>query len=362
MKIQSADMAFSAQHQFVKKHEVFESLKAWVGDRRPDFESDSRRGAALGDRVSLSSRGLAAAAQAQPQTAVEKSSASDPDKALDNDPRSLLIRLMVEALTGKKINVYSAEDMEIEVNSASLSSSSTTAQAVQATARQSAGYGVEYDYHESYYEAERTDFAASGVIKTADGQQIQFNLQLSMERTYSRESNVSIRAGDALRPQKDPLVINFAGPASQLRDTRFSFDIDADGKADNIPMLGANSGFLVLDRNGDGKVNDGKELFGTQSGDGFADLAALDGDGNGWIDDNDAVFAKLLAWSKDEAGNDSLMNLKDLGVGALYLGRVETPFSVRDAANDALGTVRESGVYVNENGSVGSLQHVDLSV
>lgn len=53
------------------------------------------------------------------------------------------------------------------------------------------------------------------------------------------------------------------------------------------------SGFLALDRNQNGVVDDGSELFGTQSGDGFAHLALYDQDSNGWIDANDPVFDKL---------------------------------------------------------------------
>ncbi len=40
------------------------------------------------------------------------------------------------------------------------------------------------------------------------------------------------------------------------------------------------------------KINDGSELFGTSSGDGFKDLATYDEDENGWIDENDSIFSK----------------------------------------------------------------------
>ena len=62
-----------------------------------------------------------------------------------------------------------------------------------------------------------------------------------------------------------------------------------------------------MDRNGDGKINDGSELFGTKSGDGFKDLASYDADGNGWIDENDAIFSQLKIWTKDEDGKDKLI-------------------------------------------------------
>ena len=67
-------------------------------------------------------------------------------------------------------------------------------------------------------------------------------------------------------------------------------------------------------------INDGNELFGTKSGDGFKDLAKYDKDRNGWIDEADDIFDDLRIWTKDEQGNDKLLTLKEAGVGAIYLG------------------------------------------
>jgi hypothetical protein len=95
-----------------------------------------------------------------------------------------------------------------------------------------------------------------------------------MSRTYHEETNVSLRLGDAAR-KTDPLVLNFAGTAAQLTDQRFSFDLNADGSDEQINFVTPGSGFLVFDRNQDGKVNNGSELFGPTTGDGFQELAAL---------------------------------------------------------------------------------------
>ena len=125
----------------------------------------------------------------------------------------------------------------------------------------------------------------------------------------------------------DPLMINLDTDIGSVSDQKFFFDLDADGKEDEISFAGKGSGFLALDRNGDGKINDGSELFGTKSGDGFKDLAAYDEDGNGWIDENDAIFSQLKIWTKDEDGKDKLISLKDADVGAIYLGNADTQFS-----------------------------------
>lgn len=159
---------------------------------------------------------------------------------------------------------------------------------------------------------------------------------------------------------KDPLAINFDGTAAQLTQETFSFDIDADGNDDQIAFVGPRSGLLALDTNSDGTINDGSELFGALSGDGFADLAAYDGDQNGWIDENDAIFSRLRIWMKTAAGENQLFALAEKGVGAIYLGRVETPFSVKDADNTLQGQVRATGLFLFEDGGVGTMQQFDL--
>lgn len=363
MKIQSSEVSLSGQHQSVQKHSKSETLRAWVGNQRPDFEGrGQQQQPAVRDSVALSAQARMAA---HTDTAAKSAKAEtiDPEEALENDPRAMLIRMMVEALTGEKIQLRRLEKIDQNVEAPALRDPNQASAAAQGEAPPpSAGYGVEYDAHESHYEAESTRFAAHGVVRTADGKEIAFDLQLSMERVYAREENVSVRLGDAVRQMKDPLVINFGGTAAQLTSTKFSFDIDSDGRADQVSFVGPDSGFIALDRNGDGQINDGSELFGAKSGDGFQDLAAYDDDKNGWIDDNDAVFAQLKVWSKDADGNDVLSSLKGRGVGALYLGRTATPFEIRTGDNDSLGAVRSSGVYLDESGRVGTLQQIDLTV
>jgi len=101
---------------------------------------------------------------------------------------------------------------------------------------------------------------------------------------------------------------------------------------------------------------------GNFSGQGFAELSAYDQDGNQWLDENDAIYQSLRIWSKDAEGRDQLVALGERGVGAIYLGHVTTPFSLRDSENQLLGQVRDSGVFLGENGGAGTIQQVDLSV
>ncbi|HLO63928.1 MAG TPA: hypothetical protein VK165_13295 [Azonexus sp.] len=203
-------------------------------------------------------------------------------------------------------------------------------------------------------ESERTQVCGKGCVQTADGRQIQFDYSLNLARAYQSKSSFDDTATIAL---KDPLMISFDGKSAELSASRISFDLDADGKAEEIPGFGQGSGFLVFDRNGNGKADDGRELFGVASGNGFADLAALDDDHNGWIDESDAAYKRLAVWS-----GDGFQSVGQRGVGALYTGAVDAPFSLRTNDNSLLGEIRAAGIYLTEAGEVGHLQQVDLAV
>lgn len=218
---------------------------------------------------------------------------------------------------------------------------------------------LSFNAEEYYSEQENMLFSSVGTVRTADGREINFNVDLSMSRSftqaYRQELNLS-----ALQKTCDPLVINFDADAASLSDQKFRFDIDADGEEDNVSMLGAGSGYLALDKNGDGVINDGSELFGPQSGNGFQDLSAYDEDGNGWIDENDSIWSKLKIWCKNPDGTDSLYTLGDKGVGAICLQNTATDFSLKGSNGQDNGYLRSTGIFLYENGNVGTVQHLDL--
>ena len=212
----------------------------------------------------------------------------------------------------------------------------------------------------SYYsEQETTEFSTTGKVVTADGKSIDFNINLRMSRSFVESTSSVINFGAA--QYKDPLVINLNCGAVEVTDQKFYFDIDADGNEEYISQLGAGSGYLALDKNGDGIINDGSELFGTSSGNGFADLAQYDQDGNGWIDEADVIFDKLKIWSVDENGNSTLIGIGQAGVGAIYLGSSDTEFSLNDSQNNTNAVVRKTGIFLYENGISGTIQQLDMA-
>jgi hypothetical protein len=356
MIITESAVQLGSEYKFVEQNREKSSLRYWVGSRRPDFSAAASRPTQWlsPDTLALSEQGKALANTAQNgnkscQTCVDKT--ADADSSLP--PRLRVLKHILERLTGQKIRLLTSRDLgQSEVKA-------PQAKSANASASQSAGWGLEYDHDATHYESEQTQFQAQGVVKTADGAEIKFNLDLTLSREFYQETHISLREGDAV---KDPLVINFDGSAAELSNLQFDFDLDNDGSQETISSLAPNSGFLALDRNGDGVINNGSELFGPASGDGFGELAALDSDGNHWLDEADAAYSDLRVWSKDAGGGDILTTLAESGVGAIYLGRVETPFSLKDASNQTLGQVRSSGIYLTEAGSAGTVQQVDLAV
>jgi hypothetical protein len=369
MKIDSAAYSLNSSHLATRRDEVQESLRMWIGNRRPDFNAQPGEGVTT---VALSPAARAAFAEnlrpvaspppapqaLPPPAATDAGPIADAADAAEGDPFLWLIISMVEMLTGRQIRVFSAQDMQARDAPPAVADPHAAAQQVQQ--QQPAGFGIEYDYHAVHEEYEQTQFSAQGVVRTADGREIGFTIELSMTRSYREETTISLRAGDAVR--KDPLVLNFNGTAAQLTDRRFSFDLDGRGEKENIAMLAGGSGYLAIDRNDNGSIDSGSELFGPATGSGFGELAALDSDGNGWIDENDAAFAALRVWTPDTDGDGTLETLARRKVGAIALGNVASPFELRGTGNSNLGAIAASGLFLAEDGPIGSIQEIDLTV
>jgi len=355
MQIVASDIALSSTHTAVERQEVRERLRAWVGTAQPQQTPAPDR-AQWSARAQQVLAGHARHAGKPHPTACTGPSMPSEDLG---DPRLLVLKLIIEKLTGRRIHTVSpAEPAATEEPAVS----PTKAAEAAPQAPVSVGWGIEYDRHVEQVEAEQTTFSAEGVIRTADGQELRFQVELDMSREFRQQEDISIRLGDAARKAQDPLVINFGGTAAQLTGPQVAFDLNADGTEEQMTFVGPQSALLALDANGDGQVNDGTELFGPQTGDGFAELAAQDADGNGWIDGADPVYARLSLWSKDAEGNDVLQTLDAGGVGAIYLGRVATPFDLKDAQNDTLGVVQSTGLYAGTDGTVGTVQQLDVVV
>jgi len=265
-----------------------------------------------------------------------------------------LIEMMIEMMTGKKVKlkVFTPEEYEETPRDITMPGlqSGATAVPMQITDR--------FEFESFHYESERVSYQAQGLIKTADGRTIGVDINMYMSREFVSYTSVSMQ----MERPCDPLVINYGGTAASLTGEKFDFDLTMNGLPDRISLLGEGSGFLAIDRNGDGIINDGSELFGPRTGNGFAELRAYDQDGNGWIDEADDIFSKLLVWTRDRYGNDQFFTLKELGIGAIFLGDISTEFSYKDDSNQTLGIMRSTSFFLNEYGGAGTVSHVDMMI
>ncbi|WP_456464224.1 hypothetical protein [Persephonella sp.] len=253
---------------------------------------------------------------------------------------SLLISILIEKITGKKIKVVSLSNLRKSISEIEPVDVPQT--------------GMELDYRKVSYQEDYVKFQAEGYIKTKDGRQVKFALSFEISRSELQVEHLNVKAGNLA--VVDPLIINFDGDISDLlSDKYFEFDINSDGKNEHIPLLREGRGFLVFDKNGNGRIDNGSELFGTKTGDGFKELSGYDEDRNSWIDENDSIFSRLGVWIKTPS-HDRIYSLKDLGVGAVYLKNLKTYFPYKN------GQLSQSGIYLKENLDIGFVSKVDFKV
>lgn len=344
MKINQSNVSLHSSH--TKHHEVVEkeTLKKWNRpEDNPDFANNREDKLVLSDTYKSIKRN-----EAVPKTETDGLNPSV-------DPKLMEIIRALEMLTGHKIDTSFLQ----KVDSNGQNGEHNLKNQGSSDEARPLGWGIDYNYQRTEVHEESLDFSAQGNVKTSDGRSIDFSLATSMKNSTQVSESLSFKAGDALA---DPLVINFGADTVKISNVQKKFDLNLDGKSDTFNFLGKGSGFLAIDKNGDGKINDGSELFGPTKGNGFNELRAYDSDKNGWIDENDDVFKKLLIWTKDENGDENLYSLKQKDIGALYLNSANTQFDLKDNTNSLQGAMKESSVYLKENGGVGTLQEVDLKV
>ena len=341
MLISSSDLRLGATHIEQRvTHEITQVRTSSSRGGEPTALTDAPL------QISEAARALAAAASA---AETDRAAVEEPEVA-GIEPRMLLMAQIIARFFGRDVSIFVLSDPgspepeagqipgRIDGPETSLSLSRTTLQA----------------------EFESSRFEARGSVRTADGRQIDIDLELRLSRSFIELTQLDVNAME--RRLEDPLVINLEAGSVALDDRRFLFDLDASGTMDSLPSLNTASGYLALDRNGNGSIDDGTELFGALSGNGFADLRRYDADGNGWIDRADPVFAKLQVWIGAGSEAETLKSLEQLGIGAIYLGAAATPFTLNGQRNELLGQLRSSGIFLYEDGRAGTVQQVDLAV
>ncbi|MBB1520018.1 hypothetical protein [Aquipseudomonas guryensis] len=200
-------------------------------------------------------------------------------------------------------------------------------------------------------EARSPDSTTSSAMAEASAQAASFQ-QVLQQREL--ELNVSVNP----QPQQtDPLVLDLASNGFTTRGLQdpVRFDLDADGRIDRISAPSGDDALLALDRNGNGRIDDGRELFGDQNGaaNGFTELSKYDDNRDGRIDAQDAIFERLSLLRFDTQGRQQQISLSEAGVSAIQL-------QARDV-KQALGqydTIAQLGSFDFSDGRLG--QAADL--
>lgn len=145
--------------------------------------------------------------------------------------------------------------------------------------------------------------------------------------SLTQQSQLNVTVGTAAKPQPvqqtDPLVLDLAGNGFTTRglDDAVRFDLTGDGRPESISAPKGDDALLALDRNGNGRIDSGKELFGDQHGasNGFAELSKYDDNRDGRIDQQDSVFEQLSLLRFDAQGRQQQQTLAEAGVSAIHL-------------------------------------------
>ncbi|MEQ4669814.1 hypothetical protein [Providencia manganoxydans] len=132
---------------------------------------------------------------------------------------------------------------------------------------------------------------------------------------------------------RTPIIIDMNGDGVNTLSKNYgvAFDFDGDGKLENTGWVDKHDALLVIDKNGDGIINNGSELFGENSIkrdgsvaiDGFDALSDYDDDNNDLIDANDQIWGSLKVWQDSNSDgvsqNEELLSLNDVGITSIGL-------------------------------------------
>ncbi|VVS96019.1 membrane hypothetical protein [Erythrobacter sp. EC-HK427] len=150
----------------------------------------------------------------------------------------------------------------------------------------------------------------------------------------------------------------------RYKGARAAFDMDGNGTRDDVGWSTGADGFLVIDRNGNGRIDDASEMaFLNSDGDlqyGRTGLAALDSNGDGRVSAGDTLFASLGVWhdrNRDGVTDQGEFRLlSEHGIESLGLGFTAVEESKKVGYNVTIAT----GVFTRTDGTTGTIGDVAL--
>ena len=287
-------------------------------------------------------------------TKLEKVLLSD-EKSLNHEDRikKNILEIVLNNFTNEKDFKIYPIDEETNANSQLIQNKSEELVQIEETT---------FRHLKEYHQKSSVEYNTQAFIKTNRGQ-INIDLNLSFSQEFYEKHETIVEKTKTI--YLDPLVINYDSNLSSFDNIsstmKFEFDLNSDGINELIPQLKEGSGFLALDKDKNGVIDNGNELFGANTGDGFEELRNYDEDNNNWIDENDSIFDNLLIWEKNENGDNSLVSLGQTGIGAIYLSAVDSGFTYSSNIQDDYARLKQSSFYVKEDGKAGLVTSVDFA-
>ncbi len=176
------------------------------------------------------------------------------------------------------------------------------------------------------------------------------DVKIRVDRTMIHTEEMTLKIG---KP-KDPLVIDLTGTGFDLTgiENGTVFDLNNDGHAEKSATVAGGTGLLWMDRDGNGKLDNGSELFGDSATapTGFDALSLSDANHDGVIDKMDPDYEKI----RIHMANGAELSLFQARVTALHVAHVNAESALGQNRLDALG------IFQREDGTLGALGEVQF--
>jgi hypothetical protein len=191
--------------------------------------------------------------------------------------------------------------------------------------------------------------AAAAIVRVLEARKANFE-----EREEIAQMKAYLKQFETIGKTVTPIIFPADGPQplDRLLDGGrvVDFDLAADGRARKWPWLRSDTCLLVWDPQGTGRVQDGRQLFGSVTwwifwDDGYQPLAALDNDGDGYLAGNE--LTGLAAW-QDRNGNGRSDPGEVVPVGQRGIRRIATHAQGRDGGvlSNARGVELQTGAWL----------------
>jgi hypothetical protein len=199
-------------------------------------------------------------------------------------------------------------------------------------------------------------------LKNEDNRELQMEKDITRARSLDmkvsftfdlKSGNTRVEVEGAMA---DPLVLDLDSDGIETTDLKkgVNFDINGDGNKEKTAFTTGGDGLLALDRNNDGQITSGSELFGDQNGaeDGFMELKKFDSNGDSIINREDSVFKDLKVFISTE-NNTELHSLDEFGINEILInGKKNAGFY-----NNG-NYIKETAAFKRTDGSEGNIGEV----